>query len=197
MWRGSGTRERGIKEDLRFWVGKWGIIFLDEESRGRAGFFLSFFLSTLEQNQVLLVLVGVAEECPPHDRTCKSITLCGKGTLQIGLSWEFWGGQIELFCCTYACSVTQSRPTLCKPWTAAPRLPSPSPSPGACANSCPSSWWCHPTILILCHPLLLLPSIFPSIGVFSNELALHIRCPKYWNFSFCFSSDYSGLISCN
>ena len=41
--------------------------------------------------------------------------------------------------------------------------------------------------LILCYPLLLLPSIFPSIRVFSNELALRIRCPKYWSFSFSFS----------
>ena len=51
--------------------------------------------------------------------------------------------------------------------------------------------------LILCHPLLLLPSIFPSIRVFSNESALHIRWPKYWNFSFSISSsrEYSGLIS--
>ena len=51
--------------------------------------------------------------------------------------------------------------------------------------------------LILCCPLLLLPSIFPSIGVFSNESALHIRWPKYWNFSFSISpsSEYSGLIS--
>ena len=49
--------------------------------------------------------------------------------------------------------------------------------------------------LILCHPLLLLPSIFPSIRVFSNELALHMRWPKYWSFSFSPSSEYSGLIS--
>ena len=49
--------------------------------------------------------------------------------------------------------------------------------------------------LILCHPLLLLPSIFPSIRVFSNELALHIRWPKYWSFSISPSSEYSGLIS--
>ena len=50
--------------------------------------------------------------------------------------------------------------------------------------------------LIFCHPLLL-PSVFPSIGVFSNESALHIRWPKYWNFSFTISlsSEYSGLIS--
>ena len=51
--------------------------------------------------------------------------------------------------------------------------------------------------LILCCPHLLLPSIFPSIGVFSNESVLHIRWPKYWNFSFSISpsSEYSGLIS--
>ena len=51
--------------------------------------------------------------------------------------------------------------------------------------------------LILCHPLLLLPSTFPSIRVFSNESALPIRWPKYWSFSFSISpsSEYSGLIS--
>ena len=51
--------------------------------------------------------------------------------------------------------------------------------------------------LILCHPLLLPPSIFPSIRVFSNESALRIRWPKYWSFSFNISpsSEYSGLIS--
>ena len=49
--------------------------------------------------------------------------------------------------------------------------------------------------LVLCHPLLLLPSIFPSFRVFSNESALHIRCPKYWSFSFIInlSNEYSGL----
>ena len=51
--------------------------------------------------------------------------------------------------------------------------------------------------LILCHPLLLLPSIFPSIRVFSNELVLRIRWPKYWRFSFSISrsNEYSGLTS--
>ena len=49
--------------------------------------------------------------------------------------------------------------------------------------------------LILCHPLLLLPSIFPSIRVFSSELALHIRWPKYWSFSIRPSNEYSRLIS--
>ena len=51
--------------------------------------------------------------------------------------------------------------------------------------------------LSLCHPLLFLPSVFPSIRVFSNESVLHIRWPKYWSFSFCISpsNEYSGLIS--
>ena len=51
--------------------------------------------------------------------------------------------------------------------------------------------------LILCHPLLLLPSIFPSIRVFSNGSALHIRWPKYWSFSFNISptNEHPGLIS--
>ena len=51
--------------------------------------------------------------------------------------------------------------------------------------------------LILCHPLLLLPSIFPSIRVFSNELVPHIRWPNYWSFSFSISpsNEYSGLLS--
>ena len=51
--------------------------------------------------------------------------------------------------------------------------------------------------LILCHPLLLLPSVFPNIRVFSNELVLHIRWPKYWSFSFSISTsnEYLGRIS--
>ncbi|CAI9170187.1 unnamed protein product [Rangifer tarandus platyrhynchus] len=51
--------------------------------------------------------------------------------------------------------------------------------------------------LILCHPLLLLPSIFPSMRVFSNDSVLRSRWPKYWSFSFSISpsSEYSGLIS--
>ena len=52
-------------------------------------------------------------------------------------------------------------------------------------------------LILLCHPLLLLLSIFPSIRIFSNELVLHIRWPKYWSFSFSISpsNEYSGLIS--
>ena len=80
------------------------------------------------------------------------------------------------------------------------RFPCPSLTPWACSNLCPLSQWCHSTISS-CHPLflsrtlLLLPSIFPSIRLFSNESALHIRGPKYWSFSFNISTsnEYSGL----
>ena len=65
------------------------------------------------------------------------------------------------------------------------------------SNSWPLSRWCHPAILSSCHPLLLPPSIFPSIRLFSNESAVCIGWPKYWSFSFsiCPYNEYSGLIS--
>ena len=71
-----------------------------------------------------------------------------------------------------------------------------SPTPGACSNSCPWSQRCHPTISSSC-PLLLPPSVFPSIRVFSSESALRIRWPKYWSFSLsiCPSNEHPGLIS--
>ena len=83
------------------------------------------------------------------------------------------------------------------PWTAARQA----------SLSLTNSWSLHKLMpieavmpsnhLIPCCPLLLLPSIFPSIRVFSNESALHIRWPKYWSFSFNISpsNEYSGLIS--
>ena len=91
-----------------------------------------------------------------------------------------------------------SRVWLCvTPWTAALQ-----------ASLCTTNSWSLLTLmsimsvmpsnhLILCHPLLLLPSIFPSIKVFSNEPALRIRWSKYWSFSFSISpsNEYSGLIS--
>ena len=76
------------------------------------------------------------------------------------------------------------------------RPPCPSPTPRACSNSCPLSWMPF-NHLNLCRPLRLLPSVFPSIRVFSNESVLCIKWPKYWNFSFSISpsNEDSGLIS--
>ena len=74
------------------------------------------------------------------------------------------------------------------------RPPCPSPTPRVYSNSCPLSRWCH---LILCRPLLLLSSIFPTIWVFLNEPVLPIRWRNYWNFRFSISpsNEYSRLIS--
>ena len=96
----------------------------------------------------------------------------------------------------HCCSVAQSCPTLCNPMDAACQA----------SLSFTISWSFLELMsiesvmpsnhLILCHPLLLLPSVFPSVRIFSNELALCIRYPKYWSFSFSISpsSEYSGLI---
>ena len=76
------------------------------------------------------------------------------------------------------------------------RRPCPSPSPGACSISSIESVMLS-SHLILCRSLLLPPSIFPSIRVFSSKLSLHIRWPKFWSFSFSIShsNEHSGLIS--
>ena len=75
------------------------------------------------------------------------------------------------------------------------RLPCPSLFSGICSNSYPLSQWVTSNHLILHHPLLFLPSIFPSIRVLSSESVLCIRWPKYWSFSISPSNEYSGLIS--
>ena len=93
--------------------------------------------------------------------------------------------------------VAQSCPTLCNPMNRACQAslsitnPLSSPKPMSIELVMPSNY------LILCRPLLLLPSIFPSIRVFSNESALRIRWPKYWSFSFSISpsNEHPGLIS--
>ena len=94
-------------------------------------------------------------------------------------------------------SVAQSFPTLCDPWTAAHQA----------SLSITNSWSLLKLVsielvmpsshLILSRPLLLLPSVLPSIRIFSNESVLHIRWPKYWSFSFNISpsNEYSGLTS--
>ena len=73
------------------------------------------------------------------------------------------------------------------------RPPCPSPTPKVYSSSCPLSQLVMPSShLILCHPLLLLPPIPPSIRVFSNESNLCMRWPKYWSFSFSISPSNGG-----
>ena len=100
--------------------------------------------------------------------------------------------QVLLLVLRYS-SVTQSCPTLCYPMDCSnARFPYPAPTPRACSNSMSIESVMPSNHLILCRPLLP-PSIFPSIKVFSIESVLHIRWPKYWNFSISPSNEYSGL----
>ena len=95
-------------------------------------------------------------------------------------------------------SVTQSYPTLCDPMNCAAHQASLSITNSQSPLKLMSIELLMPSNhFILCRPLLLQPSIFPSIRVFSNESVLHIRWPNYWSFSFSISpsNEYSGLIS--
>jgi len=86
------------------------------------------------------------------------------------------------------------------------RLPCPSPTPGACSNSCPYCRWCYQTISSSVIPFSSCPQSFPAsvfpnrkdpIRFFSNKSVLQIKWPNYWSFSFSisFSNEYSGLTS--
>ena len=83
------------------------------------------------------------------------------------------------------------------PRAANARLPCPSPTPGACSKSCPSSQWCHPTISSSVTPYSSHLQSFPASGSFPMSQLFRIRWPKYWRFSFSInpSSEYSRLIS--
>ena len=107
--------------------------------------------------------------------------------------WRLLENSYESVLLLFSCSVVSNSAT---PWTAA-RQSSLSFTVSQFAQiQCIESVM-PSNHLILCRPLLLLPSVFPSIRVFSNDSALHIRWPKYWSFSFSISpsSEYSGLIS--
>ena len=94
-------------------------------------------------------------------------------------------------------SITQSCPTLCNPWTAAHQASLYILNSWSLLKLMSIKSLMPSNHLILYHPLILLPSIFPSIRVFSNESVLRIRWPEYWSFSFSISpsNEYSGLIS--
>ena len=94
----------------------------------------------------------------------------------------------------FSCSVVSDSAT---PWTSAHLASLSITNSRSLLKSMPVESVMPSNHLILCHPLLLPPSIFPSIKVFSSESVLHIRWPKYWSFSFNISpsDEYSGLIS--
>ena len=135
-------------------------------------------------------LLSIPSEWPP------SVVQIMSGLLLLPLcSWP--GAHLQQFSSVQFSSVAQSCPTLCNPVDCS--------TPGLPVHhqlleftQTHVHWVSEPSNhLILCHPLLLLPSIVPSIRVFSNESVLRIRWPNYWSFSFCIgpSNEYSGLIS--
>ena len=93
-------------------------------------------------------------------------------------------------------SVAQLCPTLCDPWTAARQASLSISNSQSLLNITSIELVMPSNHLILCRPLLLPPSIFPTISVFSNESVLCTRWPKYWSFSFniSLSTEYSGQI---
>ena len=106
----------------------------------------------------------------------------------------YWKFLLGCQCC--CCSVAKSCPTLEISWITACQAPLSSTVSWSLLKLMSIDSGMLSNHLILCHPFLFLPSIFPSLQVFSNELALCIRWPKYWSFSFCISSsnECSGLI---
>ena len=111
----------------------------------------------------------------------------------IGLPSSWRHSDLSLVCCSFA----KSCPTLCDPWAAACQA-----SMSFTISQRLLKFMLNESVmplnhLIFCYPLLLLPSIFLSIRVLSNELTLHIKWPKYWSLSFSISpsNEYSGLIS--
>ena len=115
-------------------------------------------------------------------RTCEYVTVHGQ--------WD----QVVTFC---GCSVTKSRPALCD------LMDCSMPGFPVLHHLLEFAHIHVPRVseavynLIFCHPLLFLPSVFPTIRIFSNESGLRIRWPRYWSFSFSISpsNEYSGLIS--
>ena len=108
----------------------------------------------------------------------------------------YWGGPV-LGASVQFSSVAQLCLTLCNPMITAWQASLPVTSSQSLPKLMSIELLTPSNHLILCHPLLLLPSIFPSIWIFSNESARWIRWPKYWSFSFniSHSNEYSGLIS--
>ena len=97
-----------------------------------------------------------------------------------------------IYCC---CSVTQPCPTICDPMDCSTLAFPVLHYLPEFAQIMSIELMMPSNHLILCHPILLLSLIFPSIRVFSNELAFCIRWPNYWSFSISSSNEYSGLIS--
>ena len=119
------------------------------------------------------------------------------------LVWVFWLpsilSSVQERSVTQFSSVAQSCPTLCNPMDCSTQASLTITNSWSLLKLMSVKSMMPSNHLILCHPLLLLPSIFPRIRIFSSKSVLHIRWPRYWSFRFSFSispyKEYSGLIS--
>ena len=118
---------------------------------------------------------------------------CNGCAVEIYVYSTFTGGPLDVVVLLFSYSVVWN--SLWPHRLKHARVPSPSRFPEVCFKLTGIESVIPSNHLILCHPLLLLPSNFPRNRVFSSELLLHIKWPKYWNFSISPSNEYSGLIS--
>jgi len=168
------------------WPKYWSFSFSINSSNEYSGL-ISFRIDWFN----LLAVQGTLESSPtPHFKSINSLVLSFLYGPTLTSVHDYWKN--HLFSSVQSFSSVQLFVTL---WTAARQ-----------ASLCITNFWSLLKLmsiesvmpsnhLILCHPLLLLPSIFPTISVFFNESLLCIRWPKYWSFSISPSSEYSGLIS--
>jgi len=167
-----------------------------------------------QSNGCLLILFSntvtrISSHCPPAILwLCQALSHLQTFSSSLGLelfrsNFAWWApcGHTCLISAATSCSslvqLLSCDPTFTAPWTAAHQAPQSSIISWSLLKFMSIESVMPSNCLILCHPLLLLPSIFPSIRVFSSESSLHIRWLKHWSFSFSISlsSEYSGLIS--
>ena len=119
---------------------------------------------------------------------------CSPSSGRTGIIWQDWH-HLRIYSVQFSHSIVSD--SLWPHGRQHARLPCPSPIPRAYSNSCPLSWWCHPTISSSAVRFSSHLQSFLASEIFSNESVFHIRWPRYWSFSFSISpsSEYSGLIS--
>ena len=151
-----------------------------------------FAITTVTQHFLVKLCITLTIKIKVH--VCKNRQLAGSCCTGAGSS--AWCSVTTLSSVQFSRSVVSDSLRPHEPQHARP--PCPSPTPRVHPNPCPSIESVMPfSHIILCHPLFLLPSIFPSFRVFSNEPALSMRWPKYWSLSFNISpsNEHPGLIS--
>ena len=136
-----------------------------------------------KQEDLLMILAPFYRRGNEGLRLAKSQRCTGCSPTSSHNASRWWSPGLSVWNAQFS-SVTRSWPTLCDPMLMGSLSPTLSPLSSTEFAQIHVVSVMLSNFLIDCHPLLLLPSVFPSIRVFSSDSALHIRCPKYWRFSF-------------